>query len=106
MAPSAGLMCMQMAVVHFGGLGTDPSRLIQRFDSTVNPATRHQLVDQMQVILANDLPELPLYIPEQVTFVNTKVYNGWAYTPGCPPCGAGMNKRILVSGSAAPVSGA
>jgi peptide/nickel transport system substrate-binding protein len=119
----------KMAIVHFGGLGSDPSGLIQRFASssksksftrvtgyhdpafdklaaeqatTVDVAHRKQLVDQMQVLLANDLPELPLYIPEQITFVNAKVFHGWAYTPACPPCGAGMNKRMLVSGSAAP----
>ena len=121
----------KMAVVHFGGLGSDPSGLIQRFASysksksftrvtgyrdpafdrlateqatTVNVAQRKRLVDQMQVLLANDLPEMPLYIPEQITFVNAKVFHGWAYTPACPPCGVGMNKRMLVTGSTTPVA--
>ncbi len=120
----------KMAIVHFGGLGGDPSLLVQRFDSnfkgnsfvhvhgyanpafntlaaeqatTVSLAKRHQLVDQMQAILANDVPELPLYFPEQVSWVNAKVFKAWAYTPGCPACGVGMNKRMLVTGSAAPV---
>lgn len=119
----------KMAIVHFGGLGSDPSGLIHRFASnvksksftrvsgfhnatfdrlaaqqatTVNVDQRKQLVDQMQAILAQELPELPLYIPEQTTFVNTHVFQGWAYTPACPPCGAGMNKRMLVTGNATP----
>jgi peptide/nickel transport system substrate-binding protein len=122
----------KMAIIHFGGLGSDPSLLTQRFASTfkgksftrvvgyhnptfdqlaaqqavtVDMAQRKKLVDQMQSILANDLPELPLYIPEQLTFVNTKVFNAWAYTPACPPCGVGMNKRMLVTGSSAPAPG-
>lgn len=119
----------QMAVVHFGGLGGDPSGLARRFASTstdrsftrvhgyknpafdqlaaqqataVDRAKRGQLVDRMQEILAEDVPELPLYIPEQISFVDSTKFKGWAYTPGCPPCGAGMNKRMLVTGSAAP----
>lgn len=122
----------KMAIVHFGGLGGDPSVLIQRFASyfkgksfvrvtgfhnpafdrlaaeqatTVNVAQRKKLVDQMQVIVADAVPELPLYVPEQLTFVNTKVFHAWAYTPGCPPCGVGMNKRMLVTGSSAPAPG-
>lgn len=120
----------KMAIVHFGGLAADPSQsLAQRFASTsksksfthlfgysnpafdrlaaeqattLDPAKRHQLANQMQEILAHDLPELPLYVPEQISFVNTSVFKGWAYTPGCPPCGTSMNKRMLVTGSASP----
>ncbi len=122
----------KMAIVHFGGLGSDPNVLTQRFASTfkgksftrvtgyvnpmfdqlaaqqavtVNMAARKKLVDQMQAIVANDLPQLPLYIPEQETFVNTKVFHAWSYTPACPPCGVGMNKRQLVTGSSAPAPG-
>lgn len=56
----------------------------------------------MQAILAEDLPQISLYVPEQITFVDSKKFDGFAYTPGCPPCGATGNKRHLVSGSAAP----
>ncbi len=56
----------------------------------------------MQQLLAVDVPELPLYIPDQVAFVDSKKFSGWAYTPGCPPCGATMNKRMLVTGSTTP----
>lgn len=122
----------KMAIVHFGGLSADPSGLIARFGSqskstsftrvhgysnpafdrvanaqatTLDPVQRAQLVDQMQVILANDLPQLSLYVPEQVTFVDPNAYGGWAYTPGCPPCGATMNKWMLLTDSTAPAPG-
>lgn len=119
----------QMAIAHFGGLSSDPSGLTTRFASTskstsftrvqgykntdfdklaaeqattLDRAKRQQLVDQMQTILANDLPQLSLYVPDQVNFVNDKAFKGWAYTPGCPPCGVAQNKRMLVTGSTAP----
>ncbi|MDQ6726215.1 MAG: ABC transporter substrate-binding protein [Actinomycetota bacterium] len=122
----------QMAIVHFGGLSGDPNALVNRFASTsksssftrvkgyksptfdqlaadqattLDPAKRRQLTDQMQSILADDLPQLSLYVPDQIAFVNAKVFNGWAYTPGCPPCGVSLNKRMLVSGNADPVPG-
>lgn len=122
----------RMAIVHFGGLSSDPSGLIARFSSKskstsftrvtgyVNPtfdrlaaeqatmldaARRMELVHEMQAILATDLPQLSLYVPDQVTFVDPAVFGGWAYTPGCPPCGAGLNKRNLVTGNADPAPG-
>lgn len=122
----------EMAIQHFGGLSADPSSLITTFSattkstsftrvhgynnprfeqvareqaSTVDVAKRRQLVDQMQAILAEDLPRISLYVPEQVSFADTKKFGGFAYTPGCPPCGVTGNKRHLVSGSAAPAPG-
>ncbi len=122
----------EMAIQHFGGLSGDPSGLITRFSSTTrstsftrvhgynNPAfekvaneqavevdvtKRKQLVDQMQAILAEDLPQISLYVPEQISFVNSDKFGGFAYTPGCPPCGVTGNKRHLHTGSAAPAKG-
>jgi peptide/nickel transport system substrate-binding protein len=122
----------EMAIQHFGGLSGDPSGLINRFSSTTrstsftrvhgynNPAfekvaneqavevdvtKRKQLVDQMQAILAEDLPQISLYVPEQISFVNSDKFGGFAYTPGCPPCGVTGNKRHLHTGSAAPAPG-
>ena len=119
----------EMAIQSFGGLSGDPSALIPRFASNSrstslmrahgynNPAfdkvaneqaveldvaKRRQLVDQMQSILAEDLPQIALYVPEQITFVDAKKFAGFGYTPGCPPCGAAGSKRQLVTGSAAP----
>lgn len=119
----------KLAVIHFGGIGSDPNGLVQRFASfaksksftrvhgyhntlfdklakkqatTLNVAVRKQLVDQMQALLAQDVPQLPLYIPQQLTFVDAQKFHGWAYTPGCPPCGATMNKTMLLTGNTAP----
>ncbi len=124
----------EIAVVHFGGLSSDPSGLISRFASnapgaaqftrvkgyknpefdqvateqstTLDVPKRRELVDRMQSILAEDLPQLSLYVPDQIYFVDDKVFGGWAYTPGCPPCGATQNKRMLVSGNANPAPAA
>jgi peptide/nickel transport system substrate-binding protein len=119
----------EMAIQHFGGLSGDPSGLIQRFSATtrstsftrvhgynnpafekvaneqaveVDRAKRGQLVDQMQAILAEDLPQISLYVPQQIAFVDDAKFKGFAYTPGCPPCGVTGNKRHLHSGSASP----
>lgn len=119
-----------MAIVHFGGLSGDPSNMASRFDSTsksqsftriqsfrndefdqltkeqatiIDVEERGAIVDQMQEILADELPGIGLYVPDQRSFVNTEKYQGWAYTPGCPPCGSSLNKRMLVTGNADPV---
>jgi peptide/nickel transport system substrate-binding protein len=119
----------EMAIQHFGGLSGDPSNLITRFASNsrstsftrvhgynnpewdrvanqqaveVDPSKRRELVNQMQAILAEDLPQISLYVPEQISFVDDKKFKGFAYTPGCPPCGVTGNKRHLHSGSAEP----
>jgi peptide/nickel transport system substrate-binding protein len=119
----------EMAIQHFGGLSGDPSGLITRFTSNsrstsftrvhgynnpefdrvaneqaveVDPAKRRELVNRMQAILAEDLPQISLYVPEQISFVDDKKFQGFAYTPGCPPCGVTGNKRHLHSGNADP----
>lgn len=119
----------EMAIQHFGGLSGDPSGLITRFASNsrstsftrvhgynnpefdkvandqaveVDPAKRKELVNRMQAILAEDLPAISLYVPEQISFVDDKKFQGFAYTPGCPPCGVTGNKRHLQSGNANP----
>jgi peptide/nickel transport system substrate-binding protein len=119
----------EMAIQHFGGLSGDPSGLITRFTSNsrstsftrvhgynnpefdrvaneqaveVDPVKRRELVNRMQAILAEDLPQISLYVPEQISFVDDKKFQGFAYTPGCPPCGVTGNKRHLHSGTADP----
>ncbi|MEX2291853.1 MAG: ABC transporter substrate-binding protein [Mycobacteriales bacterium] len=118
-----------MAIQHFGGLSGDPSGLMPQFLSTskstsftrvhgydnpefdqiakqqssmVDATERRKLVDRMQAILAEDLPRISLYVPEQVSFVDAEKFQGFAYTPGCPPCGVTGNKRHLVVGNAEP----
>lgn len=116
-----------MAVIHYGGLGSDPyTRICASYSSvtkgafsftraqgysnatvdslctqigvTVNHATRQGLVNQLQSIINMDVPLMPLYIPDQLTFVNSMSFKAWAYTPGCPPCGATSNKLMLATG--------
>ncbi len=123
----------EMAIVHFGGLSSDPNGLVNRFASTsraqsftrvqgfrnpefdrlaaeqvtaIDQARRKELVNQMQAILAEELPQLSLYVPEQIAFADARKFNGWAYTPGCPPCGISLNKRMLTSGNANPAPSA
>lgn len=122
----------EMSIQHFGGLSGDPSGLITRFASNTrstsftrvwgynNPefdkvandqaveidlAKRKELVNRMQAILADDLPQISLYVPEQISFVDDTKFKGFAYTPGCPPCGVTGNKRHLHSGNANPAPG-
>ena len=122
-----------MAIVHFGGLSSDPNGLTTRFASTsrsqsftrvqgfrnadfdrlaaeqagtIDVNKRKDLVNQMQAILADELPQLSLYVPEQISFANDKKFSGWAYTPGCPPCGISLNKRMLSAGNANPAPNA
>jgi peptide/nickel transport system substrate-binding protein len=122
----------EMAVQHFGGLSGDPSGLITRFTSNsrstsftrvhgynnpefdkvandqaveVDLTKRKELVNRMQAILAEDLPQISLYVPDQIAFVDDKKFKGFAYTPGCPPCGVTGNKRHLHAGNANPAPG-
>jgi ABC-type oligopeptide transport system substrate-binding subunit len=96
----------EMAIQHFGGLSGDPSGLTNRFSAatrstsftrvhgysnpaferwrTSRPSTsstrpkRGRLVDQMQAILAEDLPQISLYVPEQISFVDDSKFKGFA----------------------------
>ncbi|HET7719226.1 MAG TPA: ABC transporter substrate-binding protein, partial [Acidimicrobiales bacterium] len=121
----------EMAIQHFGGLSGDPSGLITRFTSNsrstsftrvhgynnpefdkvandqaveVDLNKRKELVNRMQAILAEDLPQISLYVPDQIAFVDDKKFKGFAYTPGCPPCGVTGNKRHLHAGNANPAN--
>lgn len=99
----------QIGVFGFGGLGGDPDQLRRNFAtdspargfsralgyssaafdtlataqlSMTDPAERRQAIAEMQVILANDMPVLPLYYTARVVVFNTAVFDNWYYTPG------------------------
>ena len=58
----------------------------------VDVAKRKELVNRMQAILAEDLPAISLYVPEQISFVDDKKFKGFAYTTrpaGVPSTGSG-----------------
>lgn len=117
----------EAVIVGFGGLGGDPDMLRRYFASTspmvgftrahgyknaefdtlaakqltiTDLAERKKLIDQMQMILAQDLPVLPLYYTARVVVFNAQVFDNWYYTPGGHGGGIPMpfNKHQFVTG--------
>jgi peptide/nickel transport system substrate-binding protein len=99
----------EIGVFGFGGLGGDPDQLRRSFASEsqvrgfsralgysnpefdalagaqlsmTNPAARQEAIFEMQRILAEDLPVLPLYYTARVVVFNADVFDNWYYTPG------------------------
>lgn len=67
---------------------------------TLDEDERMEIVAELQEIVADDLPLLPLFYPESVDIHDTEVLDGWYYTPGGV---AGVvpstnNKHFLVTG--------
>lgn len=116
-----------MLLIGFGGLGGDPDQLRRNFASTsqtvgfsrargyANPefdklageqvslldfAARKAALDRMQMILAQDLPALPLYYTARVVAYNTEVFDNWYFTPGGYGGGIPMpfNKHQFITG--------
>ena len=117
----------EMVLVGFGGLGSDPDFLRRNFASTSKTVgftrargyknaefdalaekqlalfdvnERRKVINQMQTILANDLPALPLYYTARVVVYNSQVFDNWYYTPGGHGGGIPMpyNKHQYVTG--------
>jgi len=117
----------EMMLVGYGGLGGDPDLLRRTFASASqmsgfarargysNPdfdalaasqigltdtAERRAALDQMQAILAEDLPVLPLYTTARVVVFNTDVFDNWTFTPGGWGGGIPMpyNKHQFITG--------
>jgi len=114
-----------MALIGYGGMAGDPDRLrityaagpkstsftraigysnpalsdlAKRQLTTLDPAQRRPLIEQMQRILADDVPIIPLYYPRRTTFYRAGVFDNWYYTPGCSPCRGTRNKHMLATG--------
>lgn len=116
-----------MLLVGFGGLGGDPDQLRRNFASTsktvgfsrargyanaefdrladeqvslLDFAARKAALDRMQMILAADLPALPLYYTARVVVYNAEVFDNWYFTPGGYGGGIPMpfNKHQFVTG--------
>ena len=66
--------------------------------TTLDPAQRKVLVQQIQRIVADDIPIIPLYTPKRLTFYKAGIFDNWYYTPGCTPCRGTRNKHMLVTG--------
>jgi peptide/nickel transport system substrate-binding protein len=111
----------------FGGLGADPDQLRRNFASSSttrgfsralgyrnpefdalaeaqvsmgDPAERAAAVDEMQAILARDLPALALYYTARVVVYNAGVFDNWYFTPGGYGGGIPMpyNKQQFIVG--------
>jgi peptide/nickel transport system substrate-binding protein len=99
----------ELLITGFGGLGADPDQLRRNFASSsqsrgfsrglgyrnaefdalagaqvtmTDPAQRAAALDQMQAILAQDLPALALYYTDRVVVYNADIFDNWYYTPG------------------------
>lgn len=116
----------EMAITNYGGLGGDPDYMRQlyasgvpkRFQSVqgyVNPTfdqianrqlhtldetQRRSLIDQMQHIVAADLPMLPLYYPYVFQIFRRSVFDAWYFTPGGFAGGepTAYNKQVFITG--------
>jgi peptide/nickel transport system substrate-binding protein len=99
----------QMALFTYGGMGGDPDFLRTRLSSksqakvyskihgfnnarfeelagkqrvTLDPVARGALVDEMQGIVAEEVPLLSLYVPDRMQIFVKDVFDGWYFTPG------------------------
>lgn len=121
---NAGRGSYTMTLVGYGGLAGDPDGLRTRFSPsrsqsfstakgydnarfntlasqqavTLDPAKRRELVAEMQKIVAEDLPILPIYVPHRTAYFDKNLFGDFYYTPGCSPCGVAGNKHMLVTG--------
>jgi peptide/nickel transport system substrate-binding protein len=123
---SAGKGNYTMALIGYGGMSGDPDQnlrsryaaspkstsftraigynnptvtdLANRQLTTLDRAQRKSLVQQIQRLVAEDLPIIPLYSPRRMTFYKAGLFDNWYYTPGCTPCRGTRNKHMLVTG--------
>jgi len=123
---NAGKGNYTMALIGYGGMGGDPDQLLrsrfappeqstsftravgyanpavtdpaQRQLTTLDPDQRKPLVHQIQRLVAEDVPIIPLYHPRRTSFLRADAFDAWYYTPGCTPCRGTRNKHMLVTG--------
>lgn len=118
----------ELILTGFGGLGADPDNLrgafsskskvrsftrVQgyanaRFDeladqqlSTADPAARRKLTDEMQTIIATDVPMIGLYYPDRYYIYKKGGVEDWFYTVGGMGGGVpvALNKLVLATGT-------
>lgn len=56
--------------------------LLADLGAELDPDRRIELAGDIQRLVAQDLPLLPLFYPPLVTIVRTESFNGWRFTPG------------------------
>ncbi|MBI5033715.1 MAG: hypothetical protein HZB51_24620 [Chloroflexi bacterium] len=117
----------EVAITYYGGLGGDPDNLRNTFSSksqsssfsrvtgyknarfdeladqqvqTTDESKRRAMVNEMQAILAQDVPVLPLYYPTRMQISCKATFDMWYYTAG--GIGSGQpgtwNKQVCVTG--------
>ena len=64
---------------------------------TFDEGQRRTITDQMQHIIADDIPVLPLYFPESDWVFRKRVFDQWYFTPGEFPTSEN-NKQLFVTG--------
>jgi peptide/nickel transport system substrate-binding protein len=116
-----------MALVGYGGVNGDPDALLriglssktipvpwkaQGYDNptvealgqqqlfTQDDPTRTAAVQQIQRIVAGDVPIISLYLPTPEEIFNRGVFSGWFFTPGgfAPTATGVLNKVAFISG--------
>lgn len=123
---SAGKGNYTMALIGYGGMSGDPDQnlrsryaaspkstsftraigysnpavtdLANRQLTALDPEQRKPLVQELQRLVAEDVPIIPLYSPRRMTFFKAGIFDNWYYTPGCTPCRGTRNKHMLVTG--------
>ena len=123
---SAGKGNYTMALISYGGMSGDPDQnlrsryaaspkstsftraigyshpkvteLANRQLVTLDPEQRKPLIQEIQRLVAEDVPIIPLYSPRRMTFYKAGIFDNWYYTPGCTPCRGTRNKHMLVTG--------
>jgi peptide/nickel transport system substrate-binding protein len=117
----------ELILTGFGGLGADPDNMRGAFSSkskvksftrvqgyanpafdaladqqlsTVDPAARRKLTDQMQEIIADDVPMIGLYYPDRYYIYKKGGLENWFYTVGGMGGGVptALNKALLATG--------
>ena len=64
---------------------------------TFDDAERRRMVGEMQAMIAEDVPVLPLYYPERFLVFRRRVLDQWYFTPGQYPT-VDDNKQLFVTG--------
>ncbi len=72
--------------------------LADRQLATFDEGERRRIVDQMQKIVADDIPVLSLFYPEKTLIFRKRVLDNWYFTPGQFPT-AENNKQLFVTGA-------
>lgn len=117
----------EMALIAYGGMGGDPDGMRTRYSSRLKPRVfsrvhgyvnpqfddlaarqlvagelgeRKQMVQEMQRIVAQDVPTIPLYLATRIQIFETSKFDQWYFTPGGVFGGypGVLNKHVFVTG--------